>query len=140
MNIKQILNSRSQLLENSDKKLADIFDVVFLDGDNILCEGNDGFRTYRHTYGAVKDRIEGAAGALYEKIGDSHGYVALACDNSEEWIVGFWAILMIYSIPIETKLAAAIIEKAVTLVDNIPKCIEITRQGVIEFILLDTPR
>ena len=54
--------------------------------------------------------------------------------------LGLWTILMIYSIPIETKLAAAIIEKAVTLVDNIPKCIEITRQGVIEFILLDTPR
>ncbi len=94
MNIKQILKTRSQLLEKSDKTLADIFDVIFLERDNILCEGNDGFRTYRHSYGQVYARIVTAAGALYNKIGATHSYVALACDNSEEWIVGFWAILM----------------------------------------------
>ncbi len=94
INVKKVLNDRSGQLERSDKTLEDIFNIAFAERDFILCEGNDGFRTYRHSYGAVYDRIVTAAGALYNKIGDTHGYVALACENSEEWIVGFWAILM----------------------------------------------
>lgn len=94
INIKQILSTRSNQLEKSDKTLEDIFNITFSERDYILCEGNDGFRTYRHSYGTVYDRIVTVAGALYNKIGDTHGYVALACENSEEWVVGFWAILM----------------------------------------------
>ena len=94
INVKKVLNDRSGQLERSDKTLEDIFNIAFAEREFILCEGNDGFRTYRHSYGAVYDRIVTAAGALYNKIGDTHGYVALACENSEEWIVGFWAILM----------------------------------------------
>lgn len=34
------------------------------------------------------------AAALYESVGATHDYIALEMDNSPEWIIAFWAILM----------------------------------------------
>ncbi len=92
--IKKALNYRKKLLESSNKDFKAIFQAGFSDRDVVLCEGNDGFRTYKLTYGEIKDRIVNAAAYLYERIGDKHVYIALEMDNSPNWIVAFWAILM----------------------------------------------
>ena len=92
-NLKQIINYNRNALKASNKTLADIYEIMFHSCDNILCEYSDGFRTKRETYGEVAKKIETAAAGLYKKIGATHNYVALAMDNSPEWIVAFWAIL-----------------------------------------------
>jgi acyl-CoA synthetase (AMP-forming)/AMP-acid ligase II len=92
-NLKQIINYNRDALKGSQKRLADIYEIMFHSKDNILCEYNDGFRIKRETYGEVAKKIETAAAGLYDKIGATHKYVALAMDNSPEWIVAFWAIL-----------------------------------------------
>lgn len=92
-NLKQIINYNRASLKASQKTLADIYEIMFHSKENILCEYNDGFRIKRETYGEVAKKIESAAAGLYSKIGATHKFVALAIDNSPEWIVAFWAIL-----------------------------------------------
>ena len=92
--LKEILRVNREQLEASQKDLKAIFNIMFRVRENILCETNDGFRIQRYTYGQMHQRICRAAGALYAKIGATHEYVALEMENSPDWIVAFWAILM----------------------------------------------
>lgn len=92
--IKQILKTNRQMLEASDKTLKAIYRIMFRLRDSVLCETNNGFRIQTYTYGEMSDRICHAANALYAKIGAQHRYIALEMENSPEWIVAFWAILM----------------------------------------------
>ncbi len=110
--LKATLRRNRDALVASDKSLRAIFDIMFSARDSILCEGNDGFRTYRHTYGEIGERVRRAAAGLYEKIGATHGYVALEMENSADWIVAFWAILMSGNKPylVNTRYPASLTE------------------------------
>lgn len=92
--VRQILSTNRELLERSEMDLKSIFNIMFRLREQILCETNDGFRIQKYTYGQIYDRICRAAGALYAKLGATHSYVALEMENSPDWIVAFWAILM----------------------------------------------
>ncbi len=93
--LKRFLRRNGEALSASKKDMRSIFDIMFTAAEhNILCEGNDGFRMYRYTYGEMRARIVKAAAALYARIGATHRYVALELDNGPDWIVAFWAILM----------------------------------------------
>ena len=85
---------RLNALEASQKTFADIYKIMFSEPDWALCEGNDGFRTYRYTYGQMDARCRKAAAALYAKVGAAGAYIGLDMDNCPEWIVAFWGILM----------------------------------------------
>lgn len=91
-NIKKILIRNSTALQNSQKRLCDIYEIMF-SNENVLCESNDGYRIKKQTYSQIKNRIEIAASGLYTKLGANHNYVGLEMENSAEWIIGFWAIL-----------------------------------------------
>lgn len=93
-NLKRYIDANREALEASQQSLKDIFQIMFRLGENVLCEGNDGFRVYRYTYAQMRERIVAAGAGLYQRIGANHRYVALEMDNSPEWIVAFWAILM----------------------------------------------
>ena len=92
-NLKEIIRYNRDALKSSNKTLRDIYRIMFRSESNILCEYTDGFRIKKETYGETARKIEKAAAGLYQKIGATHSYVALAMDNSPEWIVAFWAIL-----------------------------------------------
>ncbi len=92
-NLKNIIRHNKNALVNSQKKLCDIYKIMFSCKDNILCEYSDGFRVKKDTYFEISQRIESVAAGLCEKIGSNHEYIALAMDNSVEWIIAFWAIL-----------------------------------------------
>ena len=93
-NLKRYVRGNRDALVASSKDMKSIFEIMFRLGDNVLCEGNDGFRVYRYTYAQMQQRITAAASGLYQRIGATHRYVALEMDNSPEWIVAFWAVLM----------------------------------------------
>ena len=92
-NLRRYIRYNRDALLGSDQSLKAIYEIMFHAEDNILCQGYDGFLNYQYTYGQMRRRIEAAAGGLYQKIGATHGYVALAMENSPQWIVAFWAIL-----------------------------------------------
>ncbi|MBR4017342.1 MAG: AMP-binding protein [Oscillospiraceae bacterium] len=92
--VRTVLRTNREQLEASPKDMQSIFRIMFLWKDRVLCETNDGFRIQKYTYGQVQQRIYRAAAGLYAKIGATHGYIALEMENSLDWIVAFWAILM----------------------------------------------
>ncbi len=92
-NLKEIIRYNRDALKSSGKTLHDIYKIMFRCKNNILCEYTDGFRVLKETYGDIEKKIETAAAGLYEQIGAAHRYIAVALDNSPEWIVAFWAIL-----------------------------------------------
>lgn len=90
MNFKKILKGNKKALINSKKDFKAIFEIMFSHPDCILCEeGNK-----KHTYGEAYDMILSAADSLKKQIGIKGEFVALECENSLNWIVGFWAILI----------------------------------------------
>lgn len=91
--LKKIIKYNEEHLKASDKSLKAIYDIMFRLENEVLCEGNDGFRVYKITYGQMKVRIEKTAAAIYESIGANGEFIALALDNSAEWISSFWGIL-----------------------------------------------
>lgn len=91
--LKKIIKYNEAALKGSDKSLKAIFEIMFRLKSEVLCEGNDGFRVYKITYGQMKEKIEKTAAAIFEKIGAKGEYVALALDNSANWISAFWGIL-----------------------------------------------
>ena len=91
--LKNIIKYNEDHLKASDKSLKAIFKIMFNLKNEILCEGNDGFRTHKITYGQMKEKIEKTAAAIYEKVGATHSYIALALDNCPDWISSFWGIL-----------------------------------------------
>lgn len=93
-NLKRYIRCNRDALLFSKQDLKAIFEIMFHEGDNVLCEGNDGFRVYRYTYAQMRRRIVSAAAGLYQRVGAAHTYIALELENSPEWIVAFWAILM----------------------------------------------
>ena len=91
--LRQLVADGCRLLEESEKTLAAVYEVMFRFGDAVLAEYDDGFRVRKTTYAQAKARIEEASAALRERIGATHGYVGLEMENSVDWIVAFWAIL-----------------------------------------------
>lgn len=91
--LKKIIKYNEAALVSSDRSLKAIFEIMFRLEGEILCEGNDGFRISKITYGQMKKSIEKTAAAIYEKIGAKGEFIALALDNSPEWISAFWGIL-----------------------------------------------
>ncbi len=128
--IKDILRTNREMLEVSGKELKDIFRIMFRAQEPVLCETNDGFRIQTYTYGQMHQRICSAAAALYAKVGATHRYIALEMENSPDWIVAFWAVLMSGNKPylVNTRypesLTAAILE---TLQTEYILCAESTK-------------
>lgn len=92
--LKRLISINRTALLSSDRTLSSIYEIMFRSRDNILCEGNDGFKTYKYTYGEIQNRIISVASGIFQKVGAQHQYIALEIENSAEWIIAFWAILM----------------------------------------------
>lgn len=131
-NIKKILVRNSTALQNSQKRLCDIYEIMF-SNENVLCESNDGYKIKKETYSQIKNRIEIAASGLYTKLGANHNYVGLEMENSAEWIIGFWAILKSGNKPylVNTRYPA-------TLTNSIFKTLDIKYTVCCEPSLLET--
>ena len=91
--LKKYLDTNTALLKSSGMSFADIYEIMFRDGDRILAEVNDGFRIKKYTYGETRKMIDSVSAAIYDKIGATHSFVALEIDNGIDWIVAFWALL-----------------------------------------------
>lgn len=69
---------------------------MFRFGENVFLEWNEDGRTVGMTYDACRVCVEAAAGAFSDTLsGVPHGaFVGLQKENSPEWVVAFWALLM----------------------------------------------
>lgn len=90
--LKKILAENCKSLESSASNFSSIYDIMFSQS-GICAEDSNGFRIRTYTYQQMRERIEEASCALYNKTGAAHGFIALDMENCAEWIVAFWAIL-----------------------------------------------
>ena len=91
--LRELIENNSLALENSDKDFEALYNIIFSNGDKVLCETNDGFRIKKSTYTEMKKTVEKVSRGLFARIGAADAYVALEMENSPRWIAAFWAIL-----------------------------------------------
>lgn len=92
--VKSYVNHKMKLLEQSDKSLSALYELMFSERDNVLFEETDGFHIRKTTYGEAQSEVEARAPRLRSIIGAPDGAkVGLYMENSPQWIVAFWAIL-----------------------------------------------
>lgn len=91
-NLKQLIRSNITELQNSKMDFESLYNISF-SNVGIIAEDTDGYRINTYTYSDTKDKIEKMSCAIYEKIGATHGYVAIDMENSIDWIAIFWAVL-----------------------------------------------
>lgn len=90
--LKKLITKNTHTLQNSEMNFEALYNIIF-ENCGIMAESNDGFRVISHTYEDIKDKIEEASCALYQKIGATHSYVAIEMENSIDWVVAFWSVL-----------------------------------------------
>ena len=90
--LKKIISNNNSALENSKMDFEALYRITFAN-EGVMAEDTDGFRVNTYTYEEVRNRIEEASCALFQRIGATHGFVALEMENSIDWVVAFWAIL-----------------------------------------------
>jgi len=93
--VKKTIKKNVYFLNNSQKRLKDVFDVIFSCPEKIMVE--DAFyvgkRRYK-TYGRVREEAEKVAAGIYEKTKSAGQYIGLYAENRPEWFSMFWGILM----------------------------------------------
>lgn len=88
---KRLMQHNCRRLQNSDRTLSDIYDVVF-DREDVLAESTDlRGRLVQHTAPDARETITRIAAALSRRCRDR--FIALYCDNRFEWVLLFWGIL-----------------------------------------------
>jgi len=92
---KRTIIKNCNYLKNSQKRLKDVFDVVFSCPDAIMTEDAAYVGKKRYmTYGQVKAEAEKFASGIYRKIGCVGKYIGLYAENKPQWFVMFWGILL----------------------------------------------
>ncbi len=91
--LKNLIKQNAQALRTSNQDFKDIYKITFSHPDYIMAESNDGFRTYKYSYGDMYKRCEATAASIYAVLGDTHGFIGLQMENSVDWIAAFWGIL-----------------------------------------------
>jgi acyl carrier protein len=92
----QLVHTREAKLRNGPKTFVNIYTVMFSDPSFIMCERTDGYRVERLSYGEMDARIRSTAYSLSGVLGAGRkgSFVGLEMENSPEWIISFWALLM----------------------------------------------
>lgn len=95
VNVRKIVNSRCKMLENSEMRLEDIFNVMFSNKKYLFAEENNGYRITKYTYGDVEAKIKDVAysiNKLYPDLKDE--YIGISIDTSINWIYAFWGVIL----------------------------------------------
>lgn len=91
--LKKIVTENTAALENSDKSLKAIYNIMFDFGDTCFAETSDGYRIKKTTYKETRLLSERYASAIYSKVGAQNEFIGIEAENGVEWIASFWAIL-----------------------------------------------
>ena len=94
LNIKKIVNTRTNYLLNSNKDFEAIYNGMFLNPEYIFAETNDGAFIKRYTFGEANERINDIAYSINKNYPDlKDKYIAIMQETTIEWIYIFFGIL-----------------------------------------------
>ena len=97
--IRELVEGNCKALKESNKTLEDIFGIMFSRKDEIMAQWLEDGQVMSMNFAEGERRIRNAAYVLSRKISKPGNFVALDMENSVEWIIAFWAILMSGSKP-----------------------------------------
>ena len=82
-------------LRATDRRMSDLFELMYAEGDNIMIERTDGYAIEKRTYAQCKAQAIELSEKLHALTKDvpANAMIGLCMDNSAEWIALFWAIL-----------------------------------------------
>lgn len=91
----RLIHKNCTYLKNSQKRLKDVFGVVFSCPEKPMTEDAAfvGKKRYR-TYGQIKDEACKVASGIYRMTGKTETYIGLYADNKPQWFAMFWGILL----------------------------------------------
>ena len=92
---RELIKAYGKRIREGNGTFEDIFDANFSQRENVLFEYEEGTTAKKVTFGEVEKMIYSLASHLVDRFkGRRDMFVALNMDNSVEWVVSFWAILM----------------------------------------------
>lgn len=95
--LKKFVKNECKKLQESNKTFEDIYNIVFY-RDMVMAETSfmtpSGLEIKEFTYDEVRKRVNCVAKAIFETSKDSGKFIGLSGENSVEWLITFWAILM----------------------------------------------
>ena len=94
-NIPLYIKNKFFELNNSEKNLRSIFEIIHHQDERIFCEYLESFVIKEVTYKFFKSYVKKTATYLVNNgLTNKHEYVGLLMDNSLNWVSVFWAILI----------------------------------------------
>lgn len=94
VNVRKIVSSRCNMLNNSNMDLEAIYNVMFSNKKYIFAEDNNGYRINKYSYGDVDLKIKNIAYSINQMYPDlTNEYIGISIDSSINWIYVFWAII-----------------------------------------------
>lgn len=95
-NIYDYVSEKLQNFSKTEISFKTLFEQMFLESNNVMCETSDGFRIKKFTYEECKRRVYLVARNLSENLKDvdRNSTIGLYMSNGLDWILTFWAILM----------------------------------------------
>lgn len=95
-NINKIINRKITMLNQSNKELKDIFNIIHDLEDNVFSETSDGYRIKTLTYKEIKEQSILMGKYLTNQLHDveKETFVGIMMDNSPLWVQVFWGLLM----------------------------------------------
>lgn len=94
--LKKFVKRECEKLQKSDKTFKDIYNIVFY-RDMVMAEtsyASLGMQIQEYTYKDVRVSVEKIAKAIRKVLGKKGEFIGLSGQNSVEWVITFWAILM----------------------------------------------
>lgn len=95
--LKKFVKCECEKLKNSNQTFEDIYNIVFY-RDAVMAEtsvaSSAGMQIKEYTYKEVRNTIESIAAAIALKTEKKGAFIGLSGQNSVEWLISFWAILM----------------------------------------------
>ncbi len=103
------------LYEKQEKNYGTLFEMMFSERDNIMAEATDGYRIKKLTYGQFRQWILETAPSVRQALRNPSydSIVGIYMNNSMEWLVVFWTVLMCGCRPllVNTRLDDSMLEQ-----------------------------
>ena len=94
-NINLIVKEKINSLKSSNFTFEGLYNIIHNQGERIFCEYMKEYRISKITYKECDSLCKKTANYLTEKISDKAGsFVGIKMENSIEWSMSFWALLM----------------------------------------------
>lgn len=94
-NINKLIKERIKSLKESNYTFKSLFEIIHSNDNRIFCEYLDNYEIKYVTYNECANLSKKCASFFDVSIKDKkHEYVGLLMDNSLEWIISFWGLLI----------------------------------------------